>query len=64
MSRRRYKQVAKKLSWRETEFPSRTLQDSGSGILGPVSVSVPFCLGLLRVGCGFCYGRADLRYKS
>ena len=40
MSRTRYEQVAKKLSWRGTDFRSPTLRDLGSGISVPVSVSV------------------------
>ena len=65
MGRTRYKQVVKKLFWRGTDFRSPTLQDLGSGISVPVSVSAAW-----RPGFGYVLAAvsvtvpAGCRYES
>ena len=65
MSRARYKQVAKKLSWRGTDFRSPTLRDLSSGISVPVSVSAAWRPGFGYVlAAGSVTVQAGSRYRS
>ena len=63
MSRTRYKQVAKKLSWRGTEFWSPTLRDLGSEISIAVLAAWRPCFGYVLAAVSIAIP-AGSRYES
>ena len=63
MNRTRYKQVAKKLSWKGTDFWSPTLRDLGSEISVAVSAAWRPCFGSVLAAVSITIP-ADSCYES